>query len=366
VWTGTVMIVWGGYGSSTTLLSGGRYNPVADSWNVTNSGANVPSARAGHTAVWSGTVMVVWGGGASGTPLNSGGRYNPTSNAWTAVSTGTNAPSARFSHSAVWSGTEMIIWGGCDSASPGCSASVNTGGRYNPSTNAWLATSTAAGVPEARINHTAVWTGSKMVVWGGSAALSGYTNAGALYDPSVDSWLPTDTLASPAGRQYHTAVWTGAEMIIWGGNNGIPLNDGGRYDPATNSWTPTSIIFPAPNSRFFHTAVWSGKEMIVWGGEFNYDFMSVLNDGGGYSTAASLPSSTGGSLRVSKPAAINLSWSASAGQLYYNINRCRPGAGSCGTVAVMAKSTNNSYSEANNGNSYFYSVEGVNACGVTP
>ena len=35
----------------------------------------------------------------------------------------------------------------------------------------------------------------------------------------------------------HTAVWTGSEMIVWGGFDGGYLNDGGRYNPAANSWT---------------------------------------------------------------------------------------------------------------------------------
>ena len=47
------------------------------------------------------------------------------------------------------------------------SALSNTGGRYNPSTDSWTATSTT-NAPDARCLHTAVWTGSEMIVWGGS------------------------------------------------------------------------------------------------------------------------------------------------------------------------------------------------------
>ena len=54
--------------------------------------------------------MIVWGG--DGTRLlNTGGRYNPSTDSWTATST-TNAPGARSSHTAVWTGSEMIVWGG--------------------------------------------------------------------------------------------------------------------------------------------------------------------------------------------------------------------------------------------------------------
>ena len=45
-----------------------------------------------HTAVWTGSEMIVWGGFDSGTSyLNTGGRYNPSTDSWTATST-TNAP----------------------------------------------------------------------------------------------------------------------------------------------------------------------------------------------------------------------------------------------------------------------------------
>ena len=66
-------------------------------------------------------------------------------------------------------------------------------------------------------------------------------------------------------RIFHTAVWTGSEMIVWGGLNGVSLNTGGRYNPSTNSWTATSTT-SAPDARAYHTAVWTGTQMIVWGG----------------------------------------------------------------------------------------------------
>ena len=59
--------------------------------------------------------------------LNTGGRYNPSTDSWTATTT-TNAPSARYYHTAVWTGSEMIVWGGI-----GGVGYSNTGGRYNPS-----------------------------------------------------------------------------------------------------------------------------------------------------------------------------------------------------------------------------------------
>ena len=108
--------------------------------------------------------MIVWGGADTrSTTLNTGGRYNPSTDSWTATST-TNAPAGRFDHTAVWTGSEMIVWGGFD-----WQLRFNTGGRYNPSTDSWTATSTT-NAPAARRDHTAVWTGSEMIVWGGVTA----------------------------------------------------------------------------------------------------------------------------------------------------------------------------------------------------
>ena len=42
----------------------------------------------------------------------------------------TNAPDVRVSHTAVWTGTEMVVWGGFNSPN----TYRNTGGRSNPGT----------------------------------------------------------------------------------------------------------------------------------------------------------------------------------------------------------------------------------------
>jgi hypothetical protein len=56
-----------------------------------------------------------------------------------------------------------------------------------------------------------------------------------------DTWTPTSVPHAPPGRVEHTAVWTGSEMIVWGGARlNSRVNTGGRYDPVTDSWTKTS------------------------------------------------------------------------------------------------------------------------------
>jgi len=276
-WTGTEMIVWGGYQETEydSLNTGGRYNPVADAWLPTST-VSAPSGRSRHTAVWTGAEVVVWGGwdSNSNAPLNTGGRYAPATDSWTPTSTAT-APSVRGDHTAVWTGAEMIVWGGSDNTF--YPPYLNTGGRYNPATDAWTTLSNA-GAPAARAGHTAVWTGTEMMVWGGQDS-GGFLNTGGRYNPTADTWGTTSTAGAPSARYEHTAVWTGTEMIVWGGwGSGGYLNTGGRYNPVTNSWAATRTA-GAPTARDRHTTLWTGTEMIVWGGQSSG---GILNTGGRY------------------------------------------------------------------------------------
>ena len=230
--------------------------------------------------------MIIWGG-FDGSHVNSGGRYDPNTNVWTATNT-TNAPQARDYHTAIWTGTEMIVWGGFDNFTY-----FNTGGKYTPSTNSWVATSTA-NAPTARDAHTAAWTGSEMLVWGGyfNDGTEQWLDTGGRYSPSSNTWVATNVVNAPTARSIHSAVWTGSEMIVWGGNNGdigfpYDLNSGGRYNPSTNDWTPTSIL-NAPCIRRLPTSVWTGSEMIVWGG-FSYVAVGAVDTGGRYCASSNPP-----------------------------------------------------------------------------
>lgn len=280
IWTGNEMIIWGGL-RAVYLGDGSRYRPNLDTWSATTS-INAPSARSDHSAIWTGTEMMVWGGRIEGdsatTYLSDGARYKPLNNSWQAISS-SQAPEGRYRHTGIWTGSEMVIWGGKGSEY------FKTGGRYDPATNAWLQTN-LAGAPTGRRGHRAIWTGSQMVVWGGfryDGAVV-YFNDGGRYEPSGNSWQAINTTNAPAAREYHTAVWTGSEMIVWGGGPngaGSALMTGGRYDPVNDTWSATSTI-NAPSKRKNHSAIWTGSEMIVWGGYYSDGYQDYFNTGGVY------------------------------------------------------------------------------------
>ena len=196
-----------------------------------------------------------------------GGRYrrrralhDPFTDTWTPVAT-TGAPAVRVDASAVWTGTEIIVWGG------GGLAETNAGGRYNPATDTWLPTSTGTNVPTPRWKHTAIWTGSRMVVWGGWS-IRVPQSTGGRYDPVTDTWQATTTAGAPSARIGHAAAWTGDRMVILGGSvsSGAVVNDGGRYYPVGDFWTPTSVTGQVPSTRETFAAVRAGNEILVWGG----------------------------------------------------------------------------------------------------
>jgi len=242
-----------------------------DSWTPT---AGAPEARWGHTAVWTGTEMIIWGGTNTYDLfylLNSGAKYNPGTDTWVHISL-VNTPPHRYYHTAVWTGTEMIIWGGLGENS----IYFNLGGRYNPVSNSWTNVATT-NAPEGRNKHTAVWTGTEMIVWGGSNGTS-FFNSGGRYNPGNDTWLTTSTSNAPAARDSHVAGWTGSQMILWGGYDGTYLNSGSRYNPGSDSWNETNVDNGIAG-RTQHTAVWTGNYFIIWGG---YNSGTYLNSGSRY------------------------------------------------------------------------------------
>jgi hypothetical protein len=221
------MLVWGGVAYGNYYNTGASYDPANDTWvSITTNGA--PSPRAFHSADWTGTRMVIWGGGAGSVQYDTGGRYDPATDTWSVVST-LNAPSPRQAHVAVWTGHVMVVWGGVQYGTvPQWNPQV--GGRYDPASDTWTYTSTV-NAPPGRAGPRAIWTGREVVLGGGSdsSPTGSLQDTGGRYDPSADTWSATSSVDAPSGRSQHTAVWTGDSMIVWGGYRTRPLSSGGRY-----------------------------------------------------------------------------------------------------------------------------------------
>ncbi len=291
VWTGSEMIVWGGLAGGTTatyLADGARFNAATNSWNALPA-SGAPSARIQHTAVWTGTQMIVWGGVNASTPgLGDGARFSPSSNAWQTMASSVG----RRLHTAVWSGTEMIVWGGENTAA---NTLLADGRRYDPAGDSWTGIPSPPAGFAARIYHSAVWTGTDMIIYGGATNVSALpftvASTGASYNRAGNSWTNLPLIFAPAGRALHSVVWTGTDMIVWGGfgSSGALLNDGGRYIAGSASWTALPNV-NAPAARERCPVVWTGSTMIVWGGDAGGG--AALADGGQYDPLSNMWTAT--------------------------------------------------------------------------
>ncbi len=264
IWDERRLIVWGGrpaVGSvyPNYLNTGASYDAETDRWEAVST-IDAPSPRWGHTAVWTGTEMLIWGGNAAAGLLNTGGHFQPDPQRWRPISV-TDAPSARIDHIAVWTGAQMFIWGGQNA-----SGLLSDGGFYAPNFDRWSGVTTAD-APAARIGATAVWANNRVLIWGGEGE-GGVMNSGSQlrFDSSAPYWFAMSSDNAPSARRGHSAIWTGDRMIVWGGQrDGLPLANGAVYDPAADSWVTVSSV-GAPAARFNHAAVWTGQEMLILGG----------------------------------------------------------------------------------------------------
>jgi N-acetylneuraminic acid mutarotase len=173
-------------------------------------------------------------------------------------------PEARIQHTAVWTGSEMIVWGGVNQLS------LASGYRYDPALDSWTEIA-RTGAPQSRYDHAAVWTGTEMIVYGGLhqdpfEAPGTPAVGGGRYNPSTDTWSPLSIVGAPVARSSACSGWTGRYLLYWAGDLGGGLrNDGARYEPATDTWSPISAI-GAPAARKWATATWAGNVWVVWGG----------------------------------------------------------------------------------------------------
>ena len=205
--------MFGGHTARIIFKSGWSYDSNGDfgSFNFSRQS----SARRGHTAVWADQSMIIWGGQGVNGHLADGGIYNSETLLWEPIEKRKIQEfSARRNHTAIWTGIEMIIWGGRNEFDL-----LNDGSAYNLVKDTWRKVSSSHNLSK-RSLHTSVWTGSKMIIWGGTGESNdgqiSAMNDGAIYDPANDKWFSVTSENAPSGRSNHTAIWTGEKHDYMG------------------------------------------------------------------------------------------------------------------------------------------------------
>jgi hypothetical protein len=178
--------------------------------------------------------------------------------------------SPRSNPIAVWTGSKMLVWGGSVSAevAPGVRDIdlAADGAAYDPARDRWERIATApmdASIRTAPRMEASAWTGRELLVWAGPAY------GGTAYDPASDTWrnLPPSPLSGPRSA---FAAWTGRELLVWSGrtrSGGSPSGyaEGAAYDPASNAWRRLPVAPRVLREANDHTAVWAGSQLVVIG-----------------------------------------------------------------------------------------------------
>jgi len=166
--------------------------------------------------------------------------------------------------SVVWDGRMLLEIGG---DSPGGTPGVlRTAAAFDPATNRWR---TIAAVPSAVLpdGAVAVWTGTKLFIFGGSQPPGPPpTGIAGLYDPSSNTWtltppapvtLPTDDVA---------AVWSAGRVILASlhTRNGQATLQVAEYDPAANSWSAMPLSVPAGHGPMAIEMVTTDSGVLLW------------------------------------------------------------------------------------------------------
>jgi N-acetylneuraminic acid mutarotase len=154
------MVIWGGHAPTNTYLSDGAiYDPTTDRWTPISAESCLGGGELA-SAVWTGSSVVVWGGFDGRTYVNDGASYDPAADTWSCISTPPIV--GHVGESALWADTQMVIWGGTNSAG----TPLADGARYDPVGDTWTPIPPDS-APVARGHHAAAWTGTSMLIWGG-------------------------------------------------------------------------------------------------------------------------------------------------------------------------------------------------------
>jgi hypothetical protein len=148
-----------------------------------------------------------------------------------------------------------------------------------PDSMGWTSATNTVGAPEARSGHAAVWTGSKMIVWGGITGVDDFendipTNTGGVYDPALNSWTATSTVNAPTGFRSNPGFWLNDRMLVEGANGSYSL-----YDPISNTWTAATN---APHGYYPNNSVMlpMGLKYLMWSGTTNVNTGAVWRPNG--------------------------------------------------------------------------------------
>jgi hypothetical protein len=275
VWTGQEMIVWGGVARGTTIEAasdGAAYDAAAGTWRPIASSPHGVLGGGGRASAWTGKRAVFWAGNSPDGPAK-GALYNPATDTWVKLPTGPLG--TREGYVSVWTGTELIIIGGTSGdavASPVAAA-------LKPSTRTWRRLPGLNGL-HALVPSGAVWSGSRVFLAGTqylcadpSSSCTDTRPIFVSYDPATDQVEEIDLSLAPV-TSVTPIGWTGSAVLAAGASSADLV----LYDPTDGTWASASAAPCAPETSLYRQTAWLGNRYVATCGREALQIYDVASD----------------------------------------------------------------------------------------
>ena len=287
---GDKMLVFGGFDGHRHYYLNDlwEYSMKQNTWKRLLAWGQHPPKRRKHTAVSAGDKMLVFGGddGLRTLYRKDLWEYSMKRNKWKQLRPKGRGPSERAAHTAVSAGDKMLVFGG-EKKEHNKKHLLMDLWEYSMKQNTWKELNPTGFRPPALRDHTAVFAGYKMLVFGGYGR--GYENNLYEYSMKQNTWKKLKPMTGQHSRRYeHTAVSAGDKMFVFGGDTSgfyKYMNDLWEYSIKQNTWKQLRPKGRGPSERAAHTAVFAGGKMLVFGGygsRGKMDDLWVLRDPCGY------------------------------------------------------------------------------------
>eukprot|EP01097_Dermamoeba_algensis_P006690 TRINITY_DN4167_c0_g1_i2.p1 TRINITY_DN4167_c0_g1~~TRINITY_DN4167_c0_g1_i2.p1 ORF type:complete len:1011 (+),score=257.81 TRINITY_DN4167_c0_g1_i2:378-3410(+) len=274
------MIVFGGSDGDKIQRKLFLFNTESKQWIVSiKDGGEIPTKRCYHTMSVVGNRIFLVGGSSGRTYLNSVYVLRTDDWVWTRLTLKGYA-TTRAGHSSVVVGKKLVFFGGrkntdqpiyfndllvLDTEDESWNQ-LKIGGKLIPKGRAW---------------HTASFTGTQMLVFGGMGENEELYNDIMVLDLVKLQWVKPETQGdTPSPRYGHSAciVGGGTKLVIFGGmDHSRVFDDVFVLDLATMAWIkPPSVSGPPPAPRAFHSAISNDGNILFYGGTDGCEFYTHL------------------------------------------------------------------------------------------
>lgn len=284
VWTGKELIVWGGEAGAhgaTLFGDGAAYDPVTNRWRLLP--ASPLTARSGASAVWTGTQVIVFGGyvnlalGAFRVSSQAAA-YDPATNRWTLLPP---APiSARADALMSWTGRDVVVLGGRPAVTTGVLPGYDDGAVLDPVADTWKPIS----APTPPKGHGIDWVaavrrGDEVMgfsTWSetrslgkGTVSMSGGVDV-FTYDDASGAWRRVPQQAGAAIPSPGEVLAAGKYVIVRGGSYTCGACVGPFMPEITDFYTPSDgswyQIAPDPLGGDHEISAWTGNALFSFDG----------------------------------------------------------------------------------------------------